>query len=179
MNPQELLQEIANDDTRREFGGERSDMKETYFERRHRQASELLGSIAVDELRHDQKESSPVNPETKALWLATWPLCSGERLVALVREAMRGQLSWEVGALAMQHPKLPPYWLMLFMRRGLEYVAFYGNRHGSLQWQPTSIHWLYGAGLKNPLLGRLDWDHPGKLADFMSEVRKPKQKRAA
>ena len=139
---------------------------QTFFERQHHQAEQLLGADQVDKFLAGNVGWA--SSEVATLWFATWPLCREGILYNIVWAARKQDCSWLPGAMAMQNPNMVLCRLEEHMKAGRQYYWWNGRRHNP--YGTNGLHWLYEAGLKNPLLQLLDWEHPGSLADFLGRV---------
>lgn len=143
----------------------------TYFERMHEQASQALGPAQVEKMTRGK--SWAWNSPTLALWWATYPAASDGILRGIVYEAREEKMGWGLewfhGAMALQNPNYNKRWLAEDMSIGrVPYLLAYPWCLGG----DKSPHWMYEAGLKNPLLSLLDCEQPGQLADFLQSVDK-------
>ena len=136
----------------------------TFFERQHNQAEAKIEASRLGELQVGAKAEG----EIELLWLATWAMTPPVRLYALIVGASNSECYWFVGAMAMQNPNINLLYLERFMKQGRQRYWLYGKKHNP--YGTNGLHWLYEAGLKNPLLQLLDWEHPGSLADFLARV---------
>lgn len=140
-----------------------------FFERQHAQMKALLEPQRVKEL----EVGYPWQTYTEALYLATWPECSSIRLAFLIQNSIDGAISWLIGAASMQNPNLQLPLLAEYMKKGRQAYWLIGRKHQHAAFFDCG-HWLYEAGLKNPMLNLLDLEQPGKLADFFSMVNERK-----
>jgi len=143
----------------------------SYFDRVHDAAALQLTPEEIAEAK--KLTTWNMGKEAAALFLATWPFARPALLASLINHAAtsyEGSLNWLVGAMAMQNPNIRLNTLCHWMSKGRESYSLYwpANPYGQ-----SGTHWLYEAGLKNPLLSLLDLEQPGQLADFLSRVERP------